>query len=65
MTVLNLDSVNLNEGDWAALRHVDKEQWLSEMHDVGEYLRSYGDRTPSKLLDEHQRVVNNLSALSR
>ncbi|HAU67221.1 MAG: phosphoenolpyruvate carboxykinase (GTP) [Arenicella sp.] len=59
---LNLDSVNLNEGDWAALRHVDKEQWLSEMQDVGEYLRSYGDRTPSKLLDEHQRVVNNLSA---
>lgn len=59
---LNLDSVNLNEGDWAALRHVDKEQWLLEMQDVGEYLRSYGDRTPSKLLDEHQRVVNNLSA---
>ncbi len=59
---LNLESLALRDEDWAALRSVDREQWISEMHAIGEYLRSYGGRTPKALLEEHARVLEQLHA---
>ncbi len=59
---LNLDNLDFSAEDWQALRHVDKAQWQDEMQAVGDYLRSYGERTPQRLLKEHESVLQSLSA---
>ena len=44
----------------AALLDVDVEAWKAEIADIGEYLASYGDRTPAVLEAERQRVAEAL-----
>ena len=58
---LKLNGLSLDKESWNDLRKVDKEQWQKEMTKVGEYLRSYGDRAPAKLLEEHASVLRQLS----
>jgi phosphoenolpyruvate carboxykinase (GTP) len=44
----------------AALLEVDVEAWKAEMAAIGEYLVSYGDRTPIALEAERARVAQAL-----
>ena len=47
-----------------ALLSVNVEQWRDEMDSVGEYLRSYGDRLPEALSEEHAAIVEDLQKAS-
>ena len=53
---LNLDGIDVPAETMAALLEVDSEAWKSEIADIGEYLDSYGDRTPAALKAEQIRV---------
>jgi len=47
-----------------ALLTVDPAQWQAEMEAVGEYLRSFGERAPERLLAEHGAVMERLAKAS-
>lgn len=48
---LDIDADVLDE-----LLSIDTAQWRQEMHAIGEYLESYGDRLPSELRRQQQRI---------
>jgi phosphoenolpyruvate carboxykinase (GTP) len=39
---------------------VDKSQWREEMKHLGEYLRSFGERLPARIDEEHRKVQSAL-----
>ena len=45
-----------------ALTSIDVAQWQDEMHAIGEYLDSYGERLPEALKAEQQKVVKALNS---
>ena len=59
---LRLDGIQVPEATMDALLEVDAEAWKAEIADIGEYLRSYGDRAPSALEAERQRVAKALAS---
>jgi phosphoenolpyruvate carboxykinase (GTP) len=59
---LRLDGIQVPEATMDALLEVDAEAWKAEIADIGEYLGSYGDRTPSALEAERQRVAKALAS---
>jgi phosphoenolpyruvate carboxykinase (GTP) len=54
---LNLQGTDVTEDTMAALLEVDKAAWSAELQEIGEYLDSYGDRTPAALRAECDRVA--------
>ncbi len=61
--VADLDTVGLDISQEAlkTLTSIDSKQCRDEMISLGEYLESYGDRTPRELLRQQQQVVDALS----
>ena len=57
---LNLDGIDVPEATMEALLEVDIEAWQSEIADIGEYLDSYGDRTPAAIKAQQERVAKAL-----
>ena len=57
---LNLSGLDLTDATMAELLKVDRDQWLAEMAEVSRYIESYGDRSPSRLKQECQRVIEGL-----
>jgi phosphoenolpyruvate carboxykinase (GTP) len=57
---LNLDGIHVPAESMEALLEVDGEAWKAEIADIGEYLDSYGDRTPASLKAEQQKVAASL-----
>ncbi len=45
----------------AQLLHVDTAQWRAEMEHIGKYFEDFGDRLPSQLSAEHEKVLRALS----
>ena len=39
---------------------VNRDQWRTELDQVGEYLESYGERLPRDLLTEHEKIIRAL-----
>jgi phosphoenolpyruvate carboxykinase (GTP) len=58
---LNTDGLNLSADALSALLAVDKAGWQQEMHEIAEYLKTYGERTPQALFDELQKTQQQLS----
>jgi phosphoenolpyruvate carboxykinase (GTP) len=58
---LNLDGIDVPAASMEALLEVDREAWKAEIADIGEYLDSYGARTPVALKAEQKRVASALS----
>jgi len=54
---LNLDGIDVPAKTMEALLEVDREAWQAEISDIGEYLDSYGARTPAALKAEQERVA--------
>ena len=54
---LNLDGIDVPAETMKALLEVDREAWQVEISDFGEYLDSYGARTPAALKAEQERVA--------
>ncbi|MGH8109349.1 MAG: phosphoenolpyruvate carboxykinase (GTP) [Arenimonas sp.] len=58
---LNLDGLNIDQATLNQLLDVNHEAWYEEMEAIGEYLQSYGDRTPKALLAEQQKIAKQLA----
>jgi phosphoenolpyruvate carboxykinase (GTP) len=57
---LNLDGIDVATSTMEALLEVDTAAWQAEIADIGEYLDSYGDRTPAAIKAEQVRVAEAL-----
>ena len=57
---LKLDALALDPQTLDTLLHIDQAGWQAELADIGEYLRSFGERMPQQLHDEQQRVAKAL-----
>jgi phosphoenolpyruvate carboxykinase (GTP) len=62
---IDVTDLDVSEETMDALLSIDIEQWQQEMESVGEYLEGYGDRLPDDLRQEHQKVMDALSASVR
>ena len=60
---LRLDGIQVTPETMKALLEIDVEAWKTELADIGEYLDSFGDRTPADLRAERERVAGALDAL--
>ena len=47
---------------WSSLNSIDRQQWLQEMSELGEYLNSFGERVPAELHAQHQQVISELNS---
>jgi phosphoenolpyruvate carboxykinase (GTP) len=59
---IDVTDLDVSEETMGALLSINIEQWQQEMASIGEYLQEYGDRLPDDLWQEHQKVVDALSA---
>jgi len=59
---INLDGIRVAPATMRALLDVDIDAWKAELAEVGEYIRSYGDRTPAALKTEWERISTALNA---
>jgi phosphoenolpyruvate carboxykinase (GTP) len=57
---LNLEGIAVSAETMQALLEVDREAWRAELVAIGEYLNSFGSRTPRALQQECQRVTTAL-----
>jgi phosphoenolpyruvate carboxykinase (GTP) len=57
----NLEGIDVDPATMDALIEIDVKGWRDELADIGEYLESYGNRTPPALRVEHDRVVRALN----
>ena len=60
---LRLDGIPVATGTMEALLEVDVDAWKAELVDIGDYLDTYGDRTPGALRAEQQRVAQALNSV--
>jgi phosphoenolpyruvate carboxykinase (GTP) len=58
---LNLGGLSLAEAELELLLGVDEAGWRKEYTGIGEYLESFGPRTPQTLRQEHARVSAELA----
>jgi phosphoenolpyruvate carboxykinase (GTP) len=59
---LDTKDIDVSDETMEVLTSVDVQQCRKEMLSLGEYLESYGDRTPAGLLKEQQKVLDALDA---
>jgi phosphoenolpyruvate carboxykinase (GTP) len=53
---LNIGDINVSPETMDTLLEIDVEAWRDELAAIGEYLESYGERTPAALRAEQERV---------
>ncbi len=58
---LNIDGLNMDAATLDQLLDVNREAWYEEMEAIGEYLQTYGDRTPKALLTEQEKISKQLA----
>jgi phosphoenolpyruvate carboxykinase (GTP) len=58
---LNLEGINVDAATMEKLLAVDVDGWKAELAEVGDYLDSYGSRTPASLKAEWERVAAALN----
>jgi phosphoenolpyruvate carboxykinase (GTP) len=57
---IDTTGLDMQESDMETLLDVDTASWRDEMKAIGEYLEEYGDRVPSKLSEEHRKIMDSL-----
>ncbi len=58
---LNIEGLNLEAASLNELLEVNREGWYEEMEAIGEYLQSYGARTPNILIAEQEKIAKQLA----
>jgi phosphoenolpyruvate carboxykinase (GTP) len=58
---LNLDGIDVPAQTMQALLEVDTNAWVNEISEIGEYLDSFGERTPPAIKAEQARVAAALA----
>ncbi|HJR71180.1 MAG TPA: phosphoenolpyruvate carboxykinase (GTP) [Gammaproteobacteria bacterium] len=57
---IDLKGLDVSSDTLAQLLAVDSEQWRKELASIGEYFAEFGERLPSELRAEHDKVVRAL-----
>jgi phosphoenolpyruvate carboxykinase (GTP) len=57
---LTLDGLNVTRRTMEELLSVDPDAWMKEHADVGNFLQIFGDRLPTEIRDEHNRLGQRL-----
>ncbi|WBU38267.1 phosphoenolpyruvate carboxykinase (GTP) [Homoserinibacter sp. YIM 151385] len=60
---VDLDGLELPEGDWERLFEVDRGAWLDEVEDTAAFFAGFGDRMPAPLERELAQLRERLEAL--
>jgi phosphoenolpyruvate carboxykinase (GTP) len=60
---LNLDGIDVSAATMETLLEVDTSAWQTEIAEIGEYLDSYGDRTPPAIKTEQARIAEALNSI--
>jgi phosphoenolpyruvate carboxykinase (GTP) len=58
---LNTDGLGLDDATLEQLLTIDRDGWKAEMESIGEYLDSYGERTPHALKAERAKIAAQLA----
>jgi phosphoenolpyruvate carboxykinase (GTP) len=58
---LNVEGLDLDAAALEQLLSIDREGWKAEMASIGEYLDSFGDRTPHALKAERAKIAARLA----
>jgi len=58
---LNLDGLHLDEATLEQLLSIDRDGWKAEMASIGEYLDTFGERTPHELKAERAKIAAQLA----
>ena len=58
---LNVDGLDIDPATLEQLLAVDRDGWKAEMASIGEYLDSYGERTPHALKAERAKIAAQLA----
>jgi len=56
--------LGLSKSDAETLFAVDREDWLREVEDQGEFLRKFGDRLPDAIRRQHQALQSRLTPVA-
>jgi phosphoenolpyruvate carboxykinase (GTP) len=59
---IDTTDLDISADNLAALTSIDTGQWQQEMHSVGEYLDSYGERLPEVLRQQQQAIEAELAS---
>jgi len=59
---INRAGLEIDDGDLSELLRVDTHAWAWELDEIGDYLQSYGKRTPKALIAELNRVAASLQS---
>ncbi len=62
---IDIEGLDVAQDTMQTLLSIDPEQWLDEMHSVGEYLEEFGDRLPDELRQEHRRVLDAVNEATK
>jgi phosphoenolpyruvate carboxykinase (GTP) len=57
---LNLAGLDMDSADLDALLNIDQQGWTREYEEIGEFLETFGDRLPTRLRDENQRLLDGI-----
>jgi phosphoenolpyruvate carboxykinase (GTP) len=57
---LDTSGIEVSEADLRMLLSVDPAAWQEEATSIGEYLTTFGDHLPGRLLDEHEALLRRL-----
>lgn len=57
---IDTKGLDIDPATMSALASVDKQAWLTEMREIGDYLESFGERLPATLKSQHSEVMANL-----
>jgi len=60
LDALDLSGLNLPQEDLHELFGLDKAGWLAEAGNIEDYFKNYGDRIPSSLLEQLNRLRERL-----
>ena len=61
---IDLNGLDIDPEVMQALTSIDVDKWQAEMHAIGEYFDSFGDRLPAELRDELKRVESELEGVA-
>jgi phosphoenolpyruvate carboxykinase (GTP) len=59
---ININGLDTDHSTLVALLDVDHQAWATEMEQIRQYLEQYGDRLPAQLINELDKVANDLAA---
>ena len=60
-TDLDVEGLGLDDATLQQLLEVDREGWKAEMESIGEFLDTFGERTPHALKAERARIAAGLA----